>query len=111
MNNLGDDGLPVVEHRQGSVSMMPALAELERVIVGRKLRHAGNPVLRFCVANAEAVRNTHGHLVRLLKSKKWLSIDGAVAAAMAVNRASAGDRSRSVFDDPDFDPKSLMVRF
>ncbi len=111
MNNLGDDGLPVVEHRQGSISMMPALAELERAIVGRKLRHGGNPVLRFCIANVEAVRNTHGHLVRLVKSQKWLSIDGAVAAAMAVHRASHGDRSHSIFDDPDFDPKSLMVRF
>lgn len=109
LNNLTDDGFPAVEHRQGSLTMMPALAELERTIVGRQLRHAGHPVLRFCHANAEAERNKHGHIVRLAKPRKWLSIDGAVATAMAVGRASMGDRATSVLDDPDFDPDKFLA--
>lgn len=101
MNNLGDFGLPVVEHRQGSLSMMPALAELERAIVARRFKHLNHPVLRYCFANAEAETNAAGHIVRLKKSRKWLSIDGAVASAMAVNRAAAGGSAAvsSLYDD------------
>jgi phage terminase large subunit-like protein len=101
MNNLGEDGLPVVEHRQGSLSMMPALAELDRAIIARRFRHLNHPVLRYCFANAEAETNAAGHIVRLKKSRKWLSIDGAQASAMAVNRAAAGGSAAvsSLYDD------------
>jgi hypothetical protein len=37
--------------RQGWVSMAPAIEELERVIIGRKLRHGGHPVLRWNFEN------------------------------------------------------------
>lgn len=100
--NLEEDRLPAFQHRQGSLSMMPAIAELERAIIGGKFRHGGNPVLRFCFANVEVETNSHGHKTRFTKSKKWLSIDGAVAAAMAVNRASAGEKYGSMYDDPAF---------
>jgi phage terminase large subunit-like protein len=109
LNNLLEDGLPAVEMRQGALTMMPALAELERAIVGRQLRHGGHPVLRFCFANAEAERNRLGHIVRLHKPKRWLSIDGAVAAAMAVGRAATGDAAGSIFDSADFNPADFVI--
>lgn len=101
LNNLQDDGLPAVEMRQGALTMMPAIAELERAVVGRKLKHGGHPILRFCIANCEVETNSHGHKVRLKKGKKWLSIDGAVASAMAVMRASLGGSAEtgSLYDD------------
>ncbi|PLU37998.1 terminase [Sinorhizobium medicae] len=101
LNNLMDDGLPAIEFRQGALSMMPAIAELERAVVAKRLQHGGHPVLRFCFANTEVETNSHGHKVRLKKGKKWLSIDGAVAAAMAVMRASVGDSAGtgSIYDD------------
>lgn len=68
--------------------MMPALAELERDIVDRKVIHAGHPVLRFCFANAEVEGTRRGQPKMLRKSSDWKSIDGAVATAMAVHRAS-----------------------
>lgn len=98
LNNLVEAGLPAVEMRQGSLTMMPALAELERAVVGRKLIHGGDPVLRFCFSNAEAQRNSLGHVVRLVKGQRWLSIDGAVAGAMAVARAAAGASNKSSYD-------------
>ncbi|MEQ1405639.1 terminase TerL endonuclease subunit [Neorhizobium sp. Rsf11] len=88
--NLVEEGFPAVEMRQGALTMMPAYQELERVVIGRRLRHSGHPVLRFCFSNAEAKRNPQGHIVRLSKPKLWMSIDGAVAAAMAVSRAATG---------------------
>ncbi|ABE61229.1 phage Terminase [Nitrobacter hamburgensis X14] len=105
LNNLLEDGLPAIEHRQGSLSMMPAIAELQRAIIGRKFKHGGHPVLRFCFANVEAETNAAGHIVRFTKQKKWLSIDGAQASAMSVNRASAGGSAAttSLYDDPEWE--------
>jgi phage terminase large subunit-like protein len=104
LNNLLEDGYPAIEHRQGSLTMMPAIAELERAIIARRFKHGGNPVLRFCFANVHSETNAAGHTVRLTKSKKWMSIDGAVAAAMAVNRAAAGGSASvtSLYDDPNY---------
>jgi phage terminase large subunit-like protein len=109
LNNLLEDDLPAVEMRQGSLTMMPAIAELERAIVGRKLQHGGHPVLRFCFSNVEVERNKQQHAVRFVKSKKWLSIDGAVATAMAVSRAATGEDQRSVYDDPNFSLEALGI--
>lgn len=108
LNNLLEDGLPAVEMRQGSLTMMPAIAELERAIVGRKLQHGAHPVLRFCFSNVEVERNKQQHAVRLVKSKKWLSIDGAVATAMAVSRAATGEDHRSLYDNPAISAEDLV---
>ena len=104
LNNLLDAGYPAIEFRQGSLSMMPAIAELERQVLAGRLKHGGHPVLRFCVANCEVETNSHGHKVRIHKSKKWLSIDGAVAAAMAGFRASLGGSADggSFYDSDDW---------
>lgn len=91
LNNLSEDGYPAVEHRQGSLSMMPAIAELERALIAGRFRHGGHEVLRWTFSNVEVETNTHGHKTRLAKGKRHASIDGAVAAAMAINRASSGD--------------------
>ncbi len=100
ISNLQEDGLPAMPMRQGSLTMMPAISALELAVLSKKLRHGGHPVLRFCMANCEVETNSHGHKVRLKKGKRWLSIDGSVAAAMAVLRASLGDSAGtgSVFD-------------
>lgn len=84
-------GLPAVDFRQIPSLMMPAIMELERAILGGEFFHGGHPVLRHCFANVVVKRNDHGHVVKFTKPKKWLSIDGAVAAAMAVSRAAAGE--------------------
>jgi len=104
LNNLLEEGLPAIEHRQGSLSMMPAIAELERAIVAKRLRHGAHEILRFCFSNVEVETNSHGHKVRLHKGNRYLSIDGAIAAAMAVSRASLGGsaESGSLYDDPNW---------
>jgi len=97
LNNLIEEGYPAVEHRQGSLSMMPAIAELDRALIARRFRHGGHQVLRWTFMNVEVETNSHGHATRLAKGKRHASIDGAVASAMAVNRASAG-HCGSVYD-------------
>lgn len=89
MANLAEDGLPAVEHRQGWVSMGPAVKELERVMLAGLFRHGGNPILRWNFENVQVETDKAG--VRMFhKAKSGNKIDGAVAAAMAVGRASIG---------------------
>jgi phage terminase large subunit-like protein len=90
MADLGEDGLPVVEFRQGWVSMAPAVKELERAIVGRRFKHGGHPVLRWNFENIQLHVDQAGNR-SFHKGKSGNKIDGAVAAAMAVARCAAGE--------------------
>jgi len=99
--NLINDGLPVVDFRQGFLSMSPACDEVERAIVTGKFYHAGNPILRWNFDNVAVVRDAAGNR-KFDKSKSRDKIDGAVAALMAVRFAALNDNSRSIFaTDPD----------
>lgn len=100
MQNLLDEGLPVVELRQAPLTMGVAIGDLERTVNGRLIRHDGHPVLRHHFDSVVASRNDTG-LVRMHKSKKTDRIDGATAAAMAVHRACYGETNQSQYNDPD----------
>lgn len=89
MASLNEDGIPAVEFRQGWVSMAPAVKELERAILARELRHGGHPVLRWNFANVQIETDKAGNRM-MHKGKSGNKIDGAVACAMAVARASVG---------------------
>ncbi len=92
-----EDGLSVVEFRQGWISMSPAVKETERAIVGRKLKHGGHPVLRWCFENI-AVHTDKAGNKSFHKGMSRDRIDGAVPCAMAVARASAGQRGTSHYE-------------
>lgn len=100
--NLMDDGLPVVDFRQGFISMSPACDEVERAIITGKFYHANNPVLRWNFDNVAVVRDAAGNR-KFDKSKSRDKIDGAVAALMAVRFAALNDNTRSIFERDDFD--------
>lgn len=102
MQRLYDDGIPAIEMRQGPLTMGPAIGDLERTVNGRMIRHDGHPVLRHHFDSVVASRNDTG-LVRMHKGKKTDRIDGAIAAAMAVSRAVAGESNLSRYNDPDSD--------
>jgi phage terminase large subunit-like protein len=83
--------------------MGQAVGDLERAVNGRTIRHDGNPVIRNHFANVAAVRNDTG-MARMAKADpKRDHIDGAVAAAMAVSRACAGQSNKSAYSDPTSD--------
>lgn len=100
LNNLLEDGYPAVEMRQGWVTMAPAIKELERAIVGHRLTHGGHEVLRWCFSNIACETDKAGNK-SFHKGKSRDRIDGAVACAMAVGRASAGDSGRSIYEGDD----------
>jgi phage terminase large subunit-like protein len=72
-----------VEFGQGYRSMSPALRDLESLILDRKLRHGGNPVLTMCAANATVERDSAGNR-KLIKKRSRGRIDGMIALAMAI---------------------------
>lgn len=97
LNNLQDKGLPVVEFRQGWVSMSPAINELERAILARQFQHGGHPILRWHFDNI-AIRTDIAGNRSFHKGKSKDRIDGAVATAMAVARCAAGETNISSYD-------------
>ncbi len=97
MQRLYEDGLPVVEFRQGWQTMAPAIAELERAVAGQTLRHSGHPVLRHHF-DSVAVTVSDADIKRLHKTKRRDRIDGAVATVMAVGIAAANDNQKSFWE-------------
>lgn len=97
LNNLLDKGLPVVEFRQGWVTMSPAITELERAILARQFQHGGHPILRWHFDNI-AIRTDIAGNRSFHKAKSKDRIDGAVATAMAVARCAAGETNISSYD-------------
>ncbi|MDJ1632526.1 terminase large subunit [Rhizobium rhizogenes] len=102
INNLLDKGLPVVEFRQGWITMSPAINELERAIIARRFIHGGHPILRWHFDNI-AIRTDSSGNRSFHKGKSKDRIDGAVATAMAVARCAAGDSGISSYDTFDGD--------
>ena len=71
-----------------------------RVVVDRKLRHGGHPVLRW-MADCLTVKQDINGNVRPVKPERLKSskrIDGMVALIMAMGRAIVSDDSRSVYE-------------
>ena len=89
MGNLGEEGLPVIAMRQGALTMGPAIRDLEMAIIGGRLIHGAHPILKWNVDNVVVEVDKAG-LKGFSKGKARERIDGAVAMAMAVSRATAG---------------------
>lgn len=85
-----DDGMPLIEFRQGYVSMNEPSKHFERLIVSGELRHGGNDVLRWMAGNATAKIDPSGN-IKPDKSKSTEKIDGIVASIMAVGLAMVAE--------------------
>ena len=95
-----DDGLPVEFIRQGFISLNAPTKELQRRVMGRTLRHGGNPVLRWMAHNAVAVQDAAGN-IKLTKSKGRQKIDGMAALVNAL-AAAEGDHEPAPLADADY---------
>jgi len=84
---LTDEGLSMVEMRQGFASMSEPTKALIRAVLDRRIRHGGNAVLRWNIDNLAIVQDAAAN-VKPDKEKSSDKIDGAVALIMAVGRAA-----------------------
>lgn len=85
-SRLQDGGLEVIDYGQGYVSMNAPCRRLEELVSERKLRHDGNPVLRWNADCAEVTSDPAGN-IKIVKPKRLYStkrVDGLVALAMSL---------------------------
>jgi phage terminase large subunit-like protein len=85
---LADEGLPVEEFPQSPQRMTPATQRFGGAVLNRTLTHSGDPDLARHVGNAVVKNDSRGH--RIVKEHKDSTrrTDLAVAAVMALDRAS-----------------------
>lgn len=95
---LENDGLPVAELRQGYLSLSDPTKQLERLILGKQLRHGNNPVMRWMASNAICTKDAAGN-VKLDKAKSRQKIDGMAALVNAVAAFGDDSEERSVYED------------
>jgi phage terminase large subunit-like protein len=85
---LMGDGVSVKAFGQGFASMSSPSKALEKLVLGRTLRHGGNPVLRWMAANAAVQTDAPGN-IKPAKDKSTGRIDGIVATVMGLGLATA----------------------
>lgn len=99
--NLDEEGIEMVEFRQGFASMSPPTKEILALILDKKLNHGGNPVLHW-MADCMTVKQDPAGNVKPVKPDRHKSgkrIDGIVALIMALGRAMVQPDLRSCYDD------------
>lgn len=87
---LAEEGVTVWPMAQGFTSMGPAVKAFEERFLKRKLRHGGDPLLRWAVRHAVVKRDpADNHKVDKERSQE--KVDPLVALVMAIDRVSRGD--------------------
>jgi len=92
---LMDEGVTCVETRPTVRNFSEPMKELDKLIAERRLRHDGNPVMRWMIGNVIAQRDFKDN-VYPRKESNAKKIDGPVAAIMAQARASAAPEVKPV---------------
>lgn len=79
-NDLLGENVPMVEVPQNTGGMYPGSKKLEELTYARRLRHGGNPVLRYCVGNTALLFDSNGNF---RPDKKRSNIKGRIDACVA----------------------------
>lgn len=80
-----DHGLPMVEVAQTASIMSPAVAQFERSVLKKQLRHNNNPILSWNVQNV-TTRKVGESQIMLDKGRSTNRIDGVTATVIALQR-------------------------
>jgi phage terminase large subunit-like protein len=81
--------------------MSPALRDLEAIILERKLKHGGHPILQMCASNAVIAVDDAGNR-KLSKKRSSGRIDGMTALVIALGVTP-------LKTTPVFDPEALIA--
>lgn len=97
------EGVDVKPFGQGFLSMSAPSKLLETLIIGKRLRHGGNPVLAWQMSNVQIKIDDAGNIKPSKKNASSTArIDASVALIMALGLASAEARG------PEEDPQLLV---
>lgn len=89
------DGIPMIEFRQGYRSLNEPSKDLEKRVISRQIRHGGHPVLRWMVGNCCVETDPAGN-IKPSKKRSTEKIDLVVSLVMALARAVLA--GQSVYD-------------
>jgi phage terminase large subunit-like protein len=97
---LMEEGLDVIEFRQGFASMNSPSKELERLVATHTLNHGGHPVLNWQAASVEVKTDPAANIkpVKPDRASK-LKVDGIIALVMAIGRANIANDHSSVYEE------------
>ncbi|RLK45956.1 phage terminase large subunit-like protein [Cupriavidus plantarum] len=96
VQELMAEGFLMVKVPQNTQGMYPGARRFEELVYGEKLRHGGNPVLRWAVLNISLLFDTNGNFrPDKKKSNARGRIDPGVATVMALSRAVAIEPERA----------------
>lgn len=88
LETLAEEGIPVVEFPQHAGRMIPATQRFYELVMARNLAHRGDADLDRHVGNAVLKTDARGSRLAKEAKRSTRHIDLAVAAVMAVQRAS-----------------------
>jgi phage terminase large subunit-like protein len=83
---LGSDGFAMVAFGQGMVSMAAPTKEFATLLQAKRVRHGGNPVLRWMASNVAVEQDAAGNM-KPSKVRSKEKIDGIVATIMSIGLA------------------------
>jgi phage terminase large subunit-like protein len=97
---LADEGINMIEFRQGYKSMNEPSKELERLLRAGRFRHGGNPILRWQVG-AVAIERDPADNIKPTKAKSNSRIDGIVSWVMSLgmHMAGHGGSQKSIYEE------------
>ena len=99
VTQLTEDGAVCIPVGQGFATLSAPSKELEKLLMGKTLRHGGQPVLAWMAANVVAEMDAAGN-VKPSKRKSTERIDGIVALVMALSEALRHvETAGSAYDD------------
>lgn len=100
INELQDDGFICVEVPPSMSQISAPAKELEAIIAERKLRHGGNPVLRWMASNV-VVKHDADDNIRPDKEKSGDKIDGITALVLAILGSKSVRSLKSKYEEDD----------
>ncbi|MFF0389668.1 terminase large subunit [Kitasatospora sp. NPDC004615] len=107
-NDLAGERAPMVQVRQGFITMSPALKGMQRLLLkgtpeAPVFRHGGSPVVRWMVDNLAVAMDPAGN-VKPDKASSAEKIDAVSAATTAMSELLARPpKRRSAYEDGDFE--------
>lgn len=93
---LIEEGLPLVEIAQRAMFFTPPLIQVENLVLEKKLKFDGNPVMTWMVSNLVVKVSKFNELRSPTKERPENKIDGPMAMLMALGRALANTESTDI---------------
>lgn len=94
---LIEEGLPLVEIAQRALFFTPPLIQVENLVLEKKLKFDGNPVMTWMVSNLVVKISKFNELRSPTKERAENKIDGPMAMLMALGRALATVKTEKSF--------------